>query len=57
MKSSRYPTSIIRKLVTAGLLGCPLAGCTVVGPTAIRSGRLAYNDAINETNNQQLLNV
>jgi len=26
-----------------------------VGPTAIRSGRLAYNDAITETNNQQLL--
>lgn len=55
MKSSRYQTSISRKLVSAGVLGCLLAGCTVVGPTAIRSGRLAYNDAITETDNQQLL--
>jgi hypothetical protein len=55
MKSGRYPGTISRQLVTAGVLGCLLAGCTVVGPTAIRSGRLAYNEAITETNNQQLL--
>jgi hypothetical protein len=55
MKSSRHRTGISPKLLTAGVLGCLLAGCTVVGPTAIRSGRLAYNDAITETDNQQLL--
>lgn len=44
-------------LAVTCVLGCLLAGCTVVGPTAIRSGRLAYNDAINETNSQQLLMV
>lgn len=32
-----------------------LMGCTTVGPTAIRNGRLMYNNAITETNNQQLL--
>ena len=34
-----------------------LAGCAVVGPEAIRSGRLAYNEAIKETSNQQMLMV
>lgn len=34
-----------------------LAGCTVVGPRAIGSGRLAYNEAITETDNQQMLMV
>ena len=57
MKSSRYPTGMSRNLVTACLLGCLLTACTVVGPTAIRSGRLAYNEAITETNNQQMLMV
>lgn len=34
-----------------------MTGCTIVGPDAIRSGRLAYNEAITETNNQQMLMV
>ena len=34
-----------------------LTGCAVVGPDAIRGGRLAYNQAITETNNQQMLMV
>ena len=57
MKPSRHQTSIGRNLLTACVLGCLLAGCTVVGPAAIRSGRLAYNEAITETNNQQMLMV
>ena len=57
MRSTRYHASFTRKLMAACALGCLLAGCSVVGPTAIRSGRLAYNDAINETNRQQLLMV
>jgi hypothetical protein len=38
-----------------GLIGLLLAGCTVVGPSALRNGRMAYNEAITETNNQQML--
>ena len=34
-----------------------LAGCTVVGPKRISTGRLAYNEVIAETNNQQMLMV
>jgi len=55
MKKSRNPASMSRMLVAAVVLVCLLAGCAVAGPTAIRSGRLAYNEAITETNNQQLL--
>lgn len=57
MKSIRYPAGIGRSLVSICVLGCLLTGCTVVGPTAIRSGRLTYNEAITETNNQQMLMV
>jgi len=57
MRPTPYRAGLPRKLVAACALGCLLAGCSVVGPTAIRSGRLAYNDAINETNRQQLLMI
>lgn len=52
MKSSRYRTGMGLALVTAGVLGSLLAGCNVVGPAAISSGRLAYNEAITEIDNQ-----
>jgi hypothetical protein len=39
------------------VLGSLLAGCTVVGPAAVSSGRLAYNEAITTTDNQQMLMV
>lgn len=46
-------------LVKFLLVGCIasslLAGCTSVGPEMIRSGRLTYNEAIAETNSQQML--
>jgi hypothetical protein len=57
MKSSRSQTGIGRTLATACVLSCLLTSCTLVGPTAIRSGRLAYNEVITETNNQQMLMV
>jgi hypothetical protein len=47
----------IRNLLVSGLLGCLLTGCAVVGPSSIRGGRLAYNEAINDTNNQQMLMI
>ena len=34
-----------------------LVGCTVVGPAAMRAGRLAYNEAIIETDKEQMLLV
>lgn len=37
------------------MLGCLLTACTVVGPSAVRTGRLAYNEVITETSNQQML--
>jgi len=55
MPSSHHHSRIGRKLKTACVIACLLTGCTAVGPNAIRSGRLAYNEAITETNNQQLL--
>lgn len=48
--------SWLRLLVTCALI-TTVAGCTIAGPGAIRSGRLAYNEAIRETNNQQMLLV
>ena len=47
----------LRLFALAGLLTAMLGGCTVVGPTAISSGRLAYNEAITATDNQQILMV
>lgn len=48
-------SSLGRILLIASILGVFLSGCTVVGPSAVRHGRLAYNAAINETNSQQML--
>ena len=39
------------------MLSSLLVGCTVVGPAAVSSGRLAYNEAITVTDNQQMLMV
>jgi hypothetical protein len=49
--------NIYRTVVITCVLGCLQTGCTVVGPAAIHSGRLAYNEAIIETDNQQMLLV
>ena len=43
--------------LVVAILGSLLVGCTVVGPAAISSGRLAYNEAITTTDNQQMLMV
>jgi hypothetical protein len=45
----------IRAAVSVCLLSAMLAGCNVAGPTAIRSGRQVYNEAITATNNLQVL--
>jgi hypothetical protein len=55
MTSSRYLTRIGCNLMTICVLGGLLTACNTLGPSAIRSGRLDYNQAITETNNQQML--
>lgn len=45
------------RIITACFIACLLSACTVVGPGSIRSGRMAYNQAITETNAQQMLMV
>lgn len=55
MKSSRHLTHISRNLITACMVGSLLTACNTLGPAAISSGRLDYNKAITETNNQQIL--
>jgi hypothetical protein len=57
MSSSYQHAGSLCNLVLTGVLGCLLAGCSVVGPSAIRSGRIAYNEAITDTNNQQMLMI
>ncbi len=47
----------LKQIVLLLLIGVGLAGCNAVGPAAIRNGRMAYNEAIIATNNQQLLMV
>ena len=49
--------SLLRKfgLLLCATLSGVLTSCTLVGPATVNSGRLAYNESIVETNNQQLL--
>lgn len=47
----------LKQIIALLLIGVGLYGCNAVGPAAIRNGRMAYNEAIIETNNQQLLMV
>lgn len=54
----RHPYSLIaRQMLLTCTVGCLLSACSFVGPKAISSGRLAYNEAITETDNQQMLMV
>ena len=48
---------LLGKLVPflCAMLSGVLTSCTLVGPATVNSGRLAYNESIVETNNQQLL--
>ena len=49
------PQKSIKELIALALVCSLLASCTTIGPSVIRSGRLAYNEAITETSNQQML--
>jgi len=52
MHSRRCLTQPLFILLSVYVLSPLLSGCTVVGPTAVHSGRLAYNEAIIKTDNQ-----
>jgi len=45
---------MIARLGTVALVAA-IAGCAIAGPASIRGGRLAYNEAIIATNDQQML--
>ena len=57
MRVRSWETSTWRLQFVAGLFMflCFLCGCSIVGPTAISMGRADYNDAINKTEDEQLL--
>ena len=50
-----HQNRLLPNVVVVCLLVALLASCAVVGPASVRSGRLAYNEAIIETDNQQML--
>ncbi len=57
-RSSRISSSNVHRLSAATAIAMlALTGCTIVGPAAIYNGRLAYNEAIVATDNQQMLMV
>ena len=45
----------ILSLAIFPLFICVLSGCAMVGPSSISMGRGDYNDAINKTEDEQLL--
>jgi len=50
----RVTDQVFFRILSAGLI-LLCSGCSVVGPTSIGTGRLAYNDVITMTNDQQML--
>ena len=57
MCNSQPSPGIRRLFILTGLLTTLLGGCSIVGPATISSGRLAHNEAITATDNQQMLMV
>lgn len=55
MKQNHEIDKIVTYLIAVLVLGAVLGGCSTVGPNAISNGRLAYNEAIIATENQQIL--
>lgn len=55
MRFPAFLTKIALQRLGACVLIGLLAGCAAVGPAAVRSGRLDYNEAISDTNDRQLL--
>lgn len=47
----------MKRIVALLGIAAALGACSVVGPNAIKNGRMAYNEAILATNNEQLLMV
>ena len=54
-RAFELPSNLLGFRIGIAVFRLLLAGCTVVGPRSISSGRLDYNAAIADTNSQQLL--
>jgi hypothetical protein len=46
---------MVLKMIQVILVMLAVSGCNIVGPAAINGGRVQYNTAIQQTNNEQLL--
>ncbi|MBX3378863.1 MAG: hypothetical protein KF805_02110 [Phycisphaeraceae bacterium] len=59
MHTSTLRTLFARSTFALALLGAivALSGCAAVGPASIANGRAVYNEVINSTEDEQLLNV
>jgi len=55
MKPRHHQIKLYGIILITSLFGSLLIGCTTVGSSSIKSGRLSYNEAIAQTNNQQML--
>lgn len=49
------PVRLSASVIVLCMLPCLLTGCTAVGPRSIKAGRLAYAEAINQTQDEQIL--
>ena len=57
MKMLLWTRQVFRFLTLTALcfVLCILSGCAIVGPSSISKGRADYNEAINKTENEQML--
>ncbi len=55
MHRAHQDDNVFAGMIAAIVLGVLVGGCSTVGPSAISSGRLTYNEAIVATDNQQML--
>ena len=55
MQSYFHNDCNVLALATLFLILCTISGCAVVGPRSINMGRADYNEAINKTEDEQML--
>jgi hypothetical protein len=55
MKSYQHRPGWVWTIAVVCLFAWGLSGCSTVGPASIKAGRAVYNEAINRTEDQQLL--
>ena len=55
MRFGRLKLKLCVNFISFCLIGSLLYGCSTVGPRAIRTGREAYNESVNQTENRQMM--